>query len=141
MPSILSTISCVVLTPIVATILAVLGSLAIVTSALTSSFISIRLILLALEFASGLTMDSLSRYFRRLLGLRCPKTTADPSPPAPTQYPSFSSLTKRKRPLTTKPGSISIARHSYSRQAYSRSVPNTPTTTRTAFLHVSELAC
>lgn len=141
MPSILSAISCVVLTPIMATLLAVLGSLAIFTSALTSSFISIRLALLALEFASGLTIDSLSRYFRRLLGLQCPKTTADPSPPAPTQYPPFSSLSKRRRPATTKPGSISMPRRPYSRQVYSRSVPNTPTTAPTAFFHVSELAC
>ncbi|KAI9495506.1 hypothetical protein BDB00DRAFT_813618 [Zychaea mexicana] len=67
--SITSTIGYILLAPIMTALLSILGSLAVVTSVLTSSFISIRLVLLAAEFGLGIMLNSTTQLFAWLKDL------------------------------------------------------------------------
>ncbi|KAI8148618.1 hypothetical protein BJV82DRAFT_270497 [Fennellomyces sp. T-0311] len=111
MASLTSTIRYMLLTPVMTVTLTILGGLAVITSILSSSFISLRLALLAIEFGFGITLNSAGQLLSwlkvRLQGQYRPK----------------------QAPLSTKlakPNYIPIPHRAPIKKMYSKSVPNTP---------------
>lgn len=121
-PLIFSTILCLLLTPIILTVVLFLTILAVITSTITSSFIFLRLALLAIEMVSGLTLEStnwlLSTFMSRIRIFLCHRNKQ--------QQPNNQVLLKRRK---LPPSSLSFSKLPYKAQVkskYSVSVPGTP---------------
>lgn len=119
-PLIFSTICCLLLTPIILTVVLFLAILAVITSTLTSSFIFLRLALLTIEMVSGLTLEStnwlLSTFMSRIRIFLCHRN----------KPPANEVLLKRRK---LAPSSLSLSKLPYKAQVkskYSVSVPGTP---------------
>lgn len=123
---IVSTIGCIFLTPFILLIVASLAILAFITSTLTSSFIFLRLALLAIEIISGLTLEStnwlLSTCLTRIRMFI--STKSNQSQPQSQLDSPTPSIKRRKLPT-----SLSLSKLPYKAQIkskYSTSVPGTP---------------
>jgi hypothetical protein len=120
-----STIGCILLTPLILLVIVFLTCLAVITSTITSSFIFLRLALLAIEMVSGLTIEStnwlLSNCIARIRGyLYHYNKSHQRQEPTP-------SLIKRTRKLP--PSTLSLSQLPYKatvKSKYSVSVPGTP---------------
>ncbi|KAI7894292.1 uncharacterized protein EV154DRAFT_499145 [Mucor mucedo] len=120
-PLILSTVCCLLLTPIILTVVLFLAILAVITSTLTSSFIFLRLTLLTIEMVSGLTLEStnwlLSTFMSRIRIFLCHRN----------KQPQTNDVLLKRRKLA--PSSLSLSKLPYKAQVkskYSVSVPGTP---------------
>jgi hypothetical protein len=121
---IFSTIGCILLTPLILLVIVFLTCLAVITSTITSSFIFLRLALLAIEMVSGLTIEStnwlLSTCITRIRGyLHQYNKSHQRQEPAP--------LIKRTRKMP--PSALSLSQLPYKatiKAKYSVSVPGTP---------------
>lgn len=119
-----TTIGCILLTPLIILVIVFLTCLAVITSTITSSFISLRLALLAIEMISGLTIEStnwlLSTCIERIKGfLNQYNKSYQRKEPEP--------LIKRTRKLP--PSALSLSQLPYKatvKSKYSLSVPVTP---------------
>lgn len=134
MPSIISTLGYILIAPFITVFLAILGALAVVTSAITSSFISIKLALLACEFGLGIALTSI-RQFLSWLWITPPKRNTlrrnlqgqqqQPHPPPSTL--------KRTMRRSSPPADICIPFKAPIKKKYSLSVPSTPDITSRHF--------
>lgn len=128
--SLLSTIGCVLLTPFILLVITCLAFLAVITSTITSSFLFLRLALLAIEMVSGLTMEStnwlLSTCIARITGY-LQKSSVNSKQQPPEIMLNNESIHVRRRKLP--PSSLSLSRLPYKatlKSKYSVSVPGTP---------------
>lgn len=128
--SLLSTIGCVLLTPFILLVITCLAFLAVITSTITSSFLFLRLALLAIEMVSGLTMEStnwlLSTCIARITGY-LQKSSVNSKQQLPEIMLNNESIHVRRRKLP--PSSLSLSRLPYKatlKSKYSVSVPGTP---------------
>lgn len=128
--SLLSTIGCVILTPLILLVITCLAFLAVITSTITSSFLFLRLALLAIEMVSGLTMEStnwlLSTCIARITGY-LQKSSVNSKQQPPEIMLNNESIHVRRRKLP--PSSLSLSRLPYKatlKSKYSVSVPGTP---------------
>ncbi|KAI8641202.1 hypothetical protein BD408DRAFT_418557 [Parasitella parasitica] len=127
--SLLSTIGCVLLTPFILLSITCLAFLAVITSTITSSFLFLRLALLAIEMISGLTIEStnwllstcmarITSYLQRTSGAKqCPPEIMLDNEP----------IHVRRRKLLSS--SLSLSRLPFKatlKSKYSVSVPGTP---------------
>ncbi|KAI8374085.1 hypothetical protein EDC96DRAFT_498489 [Choanephora cucurbitarum] len=123
--SILSTVGCVILTPVVLLVMLFLMLLAVVTTTFTSSFFFLRFTLLAIEMVSGLTLEStnwlLSHCMLRIEGYlnRYRKQHK-------TQSPSQSIVMRRKKLSTSSLKLSQLPFKATVKSKYSVSVPGTP---------------
>ncbi|KAG2222770.1 hypothetical protein INT45_013134 [Circinella minor] len=138
--SIISMITYIFFAPIMAAILSILGLLAVITSIMTSSFISIRLFLLATEFGLGLTLNSASRIFSWLKARLRQLAVGGGTMKERQKFKNINlvSLAQQQEPsiiitdeehsyqLFTKPNFISLPHRTPIKNIYSKSVPNTP---------------
>lgn len=127
--SLLSTIGCILLTPVILLVITCLAFLAIITSTITSSFLFLRLALLAIEMVSGLTLEStnwlLSTCMTRISSYLQRTNTKQQS--APEIMLNNESIHVRRRKLP--PSTLSLSRLPYKatlKSKYSVSVPATP---------------
>lgn len=126
-PLIISTIGCILLTPFILLVVIFLAFLAVITSTITSSFIFLRLALLAIEMISGLTLES-TNWLLSTCMTHIRKFLTYKSNQQHQQHEQFASeilLKRRKLP----PSSLSLSRLPYKAQVkskYSVSVPGTP---------------
>lgn len=125
---ILSTFGCMLLTPFIIMCVAFLAILAVFTSAITSSFIFLRLAFMTIRMESGLTIEStywlLSVFLTQIRSLLISKTSQN----QPPTILLIEHTVKRRR---LPPSSISLSRLPYKAQVksmYSLSVPTTPQT-------------
>ncbi|KAI8972732.1 hypothetical protein BDB01DRAFT_809045 [Pilobolus umbonatus] len=121
--SILSTVGIILLTPLILLIVTFLAVLAVITSTITSSFLLIRLTLLAVEMIGGITLEStnwlLSACIQRI---RCFLSDQNDIPPTNCHE---SLLSRRKLPSS----SLSLSQLPFKatlKTKYSMSIPNTP---------------
>lgn len=128
--SLLSTIGCILLTPFIVLVITCLAFLAIITSTITSSFLFLRLALLAIEMVSGLTLEStnwlLTTCMTRISGY-LQKANAKQQSSTPEIRLNNESIQVRRRKLP--PSSLSLSRLPYKavlKSKYSVSVPATP---------------
>ncbi|KAI7876229.1 hypothetical protein K492DRAFT_172691 [Lichtheimia hyalospora FSU 10163] len=117
--------------PFITAFLAVLGALAVITSALTSSFISIKLALLACEFGLGIALTSI-RQFLSWLWITPPKRNAHRRNLENQQHQQQSRL-KRTMRRSSPPADICISFKAPIKKKYSLSVPSTPDITSRHF--------
>ena len=122
--SILSTVGCVILTPVVLLVMLFLMLLAVITTTFTSSFFFLRFTLLAIEMVSGLTLESthwlLSHCMLRIEGYlnRYRKQQK--------QLPSQSIVMRRKKLSTSSLKLSQLPFKATVKSKYSVSVPGTP---------------
>lgn len=138
MPSVISTIGYIFIAPFATVFLTILGALAVVTSAITSSFISIKLALLACEFGLGIALTSI-RQFLSWLWITSPKRNAlhRNIQGQQQQQPHSSSRLKRTMRRSSPPADICISFKAPIKKKYSLSVPSTPDITSRHFeLHI-----
>ncbi|KAL7322657.1 hypothetical protein PS15p_211631 [Mucor circinelloides] len=128
--SLLSTIGCILLTPFIVLVITCLAFLAIITSTITSSFLFLRLALLAIEMVSGLTLEStnwlLTTCMTRIAGY-LQKANAKQQSSTPEIRLNNESIQVRRRKLP--PSTLSLSRLPYKavlKSKYSVSVPATP---------------
>lgn len=120
MVSVVSTVSCAILTPFILLAVSGLASLAIITSTITSSFIFLRLFLLAVEMISGLTLESTN-----WLLTSCMENIRHFVYKNSQSKTSKSTIKKRKLPSS----SLSLSQLPFKapiKSTYSVSVPGTP---------------
>jgi hypothetical protein len=126
-PLIISTIGCILLTPFILLVVIFLAFLAVISSTITSSFIFLRLALLAIEMISGITLESTNWLLSTCI-THIRKFLTNKSNQQHQQHEQISSevlLKRRKLP----PSSLSLSRLPYKAQVkskYSLSVPGTP---------------
>lgn len=134
MPSIISTLGYILIAPFITVFLTILGALAVVTSAITSSFISIKLALLACEFGLGIALTSIRQFLSWLWITPPPKRNTlrrnlqgqqQPHPPPSTL--------KRTMRRSSPPADICISFKAPIKKKYSLSVPSTPDITSRHF--------
>ncbi|KAI9259418.1 hypothetical protein BDA99DRAFT_605779 [Phascolomyces articulosus] len=129
--SIISMISYILLAPIMTVILSILGVLAVITSILTSSFVSIRLILLAIEFGLGITLASASQFiswFKSRLHqlVRRGNNNNNRNDIITTHHEEQKVPIIQLNHLVMKPNFIGMPPKTSVKKMYSKSVPNTP---------------
>ncbi|CDS13090.1 hypothetical protein LRAMOSA05274 [Lichtheimia ramosa] len=139
MPSVISTIGYILIAPFATVFLTILGALAVVTSAITSSFISIKLALLACEFGLGIALTSIQQFLSWLWITPSPKRKVlhRNIQGQQQQQPHSSSRLKRTMRRSSPPADICISFKAPIKKKYSLSVPSTPDITSRHFeLHI-----
>ena len=138
--SITSMITYIFLAPIMTVVLSILGFLAVITSIMTSSFISVRLVLLATEFGLGMTLNSASQILSWLKARLHELATgggAITSSQKSNNSNLASSVHRQEPSITitneqqfyksfTKPNYINLPHRTPIKSIYSKSVPSTP---------------
>ncbi|KAI9319616.1 hypothetical protein BX666DRAFT_1914449 [Dichotomocladium elegans] len=126
MPSALSAIGYLLVAPFMTLLLSVLGGLAVVTSVLTSSFISIKLALIAIEFSIGIAFCSIRQLFSWLLFEPTSQILSRGRQKPNRQHTSSLSSSSWMRDPRFPPSDIHISFKAPIKSMYSLSVPTTP---------------